>query len=185
VSRGSICSLLRLYEQDANRELARLSVQKKGPSRRLSCAWRSNISVAQAVLALSATPKGFTASELAEHVRQLSRQNQAEYGARRAAYDLKKLRGKQIVERIGQTARYQPLPQGLRSMAALVILRDKAIKHYSPPYHPSGQAAGPRTPPPSMPTMSPSEQPRRVSSMSSEWPHEQRQQIFRTASLSA
>jgi hypothetical protein len=84
--------------------------------------------VAQAVLALAATPKGFTASELAEHVRQLSRQNETEYGARRAAYDLKKLRGKQIVLRIGQTARYLPLPQGLRAMAALIILRDKAIK---------------------------------------------------------
>lgn len=84
--------------------------------------------VAQAVLALAATPNGFTASELAEHVRQFSRQNETEYGARRAAYDLKKLRGKQIVQRIGQTARYQPLTQGLRAIAALVILRDKAIK---------------------------------------------------------
>lgn len=61
-------------------------------------------------------------------MRQLSHQNETEYGARRAAYDLKKLRGKQIVLRIGQTARYLPLPQGLRAMAALVILRDKAIK---------------------------------------------------------
>ena len=84
--------------------------------------------VTQSVLALAATPKGFTASELAEHVRQLSHQNETEYGARRAAYDLKKLRGKQIVLRIGQTARYLPLPQGLRAIAALVILRDKAIK---------------------------------------------------------
>jgi len=61
-------------------------------------------------------------------VRQLSRQNETEYGAPRAAYDLKKLRAKQIVQRIGQTVRYQPLPQGLRAMAALVILRDTAIK---------------------------------------------------------
>ena len=47
---------------------------------------------------------------------------------RRAAYDLKKLRGKKIVQRIGQTRRYQPLPAGLRAMAALVVLRNKAIK---------------------------------------------------------
>jgi hypothetical protein len=53
----------------------------------------------------------------------------------RAAYDLKKLRGKQILQRIGQTARYQPLAHGLRAIAAPVLLRDKAIKpldaHYA------------------------------------------------------
>ena len=84
--------------------------------------------VIQAVLALSATPNGFRASHLAEQVRKLSRQSETEYDPRRAAYDLKKLRGKQIVQRIGQTARHQPLPRGLRAMAALVVLRDKAIK---------------------------------------------------------
>ena len=84
--------------------------------------------VAQAVLALSCFPGGFTASQLAEHVRRLSWQSESEYGPRRAAYDLKKLRGKHIVSRIAKTSRYQPIPQGLRTMAALVVLRDKAIK---------------------------------------------------------
>ena len=84
--------------------------------------------VAEAVLALSASPGGFTASQLAEHVRRPSQENELEYGPRRAAYDLKKLRGKSIVSRIAKTARYEPIPQGLRTMAALVILRDKAIK---------------------------------------------------------
>jgi hypothetical protein len=84
--------------------------------------------VAQAVLALSATPGGFTASQLAEQVRRLNRQSEAEYGPRRAGYDLKKLRGKQIVSRIANTSRYEPIPQGVRAMAALVVLRDKAIK---------------------------------------------------------
>jgi len=84
--------------------------------------------VAQSVLALSASPGGFTASELAEQVRRLSRQSEAEYGPRRAAYDLKKLRGKQIVGRVANTPRYEPIPQGIRAMAALVLLRDKVIK---------------------------------------------------------
>jgi hypothetical protein len=61
-------------------------------------------------------------------VRALSRQGESEYGARRAAYDLKKLRGKQIVCRIAKTQRYEPIPHGLRTMAALVVLRDKVIK---------------------------------------------------------
>src|SRR5215475_14559296 len=45
-----------------------------------------------------------------------------------AAYDLKKLRGKQIVRRIAHTRRYETLPTGLRAIAALVVLRNKAIK---------------------------------------------------------
>jgi uncharacterized protein with FMN-binding domain len=84
--------------------------------------------VIQAVIALSAAPGGFTASQLANQVRYLSKQTESEYGARRAAYDLKKLRGKKIVRRIGKTRRYEALPKGLRAMVALVVLRDKAIK---------------------------------------------------------
>jgi hypothetical protein len=37
-----------------------------------------------------------------------------------AAYDLKKLRGKQIVCRLGKTTRYETIPQGARAMAALL-----------------------------------------------------------------
>ena len=58
----------------------------------------------------------------------LSKQSESEYGARRAAYDLKKLRGKKIVRRIGQTRRYESIPKGLRAMTALVVLRNKAIQ---------------------------------------------------------
>jgi hypothetical protein len=52
--------------------------------------------VAQAMQALSPSPGGFTAPQLAEQVRRLSQQDDSQYGSRRAAYDLKKLRGKQI-----------------------------------------------------------------------------------------
>jgi hypothetical protein len=84
--------------------------------------------VAEAVLALSPSPGGFTASELAHQVRTVSQQSESQYGARRAAYDLKKLRGKQIVCRNEKTRRYEPIPRGLRAMAALIVLRDRAIK---------------------------------------------------------
>jgi hypothetical protein len=84
--------------------------------------------VIEALIALSPFPGGFTASELASQVRVLSQQSEAEYGPRQAAYDLKKLRGKKVVRRIGQTRRYESLPQGLRAMTALLVLRNKAIK---------------------------------------------------------
>jgi hypothetical protein len=84
--------------------------------------------VVEAVIALSPSPGGFTASELANQVQALGKQRASEYSARRAAYDLKKLRGKKIVRRIGKTHRYESLPKGLPAMAALVVLRNKAIK---------------------------------------------------------
>ena len=50
------------------------------------------------------------------------------YQARQAAYDLKKLRGKDLVNKIGNSRRYQSTPKGLKAMAALAVLRDKVIK---------------------------------------------------------
>ena len=83
---------------------------------------------AEAVIALSVSPRGFTASQLASQVQTLSKQIVAEYGPLRAAYDLKKLRGKNIVQRIGKTRRYEVIPKGLRALTALVVmLRNKAI----------------------------------------------------------
>jgi hypothetical protein len=86
--------------------------------------------VVEALIALGVSPsaQGFTASELARQVRLLSNQAESDYGPRRAAYDLKKLRAKNIVQRIRQTRRYQSTASGLRAMVALVVLRNKAIK---------------------------------------------------------
>src|SRR5207245_10175444 len=84
--------------------------------------------VVEALIALSPSPNGFTASDVAASVRALSKQSPCQYGSRHAAYDLKKLRGKHIVRRIGHTRRYEPLLTGLRAMTALLVLRDKAIK---------------------------------------------------------
>jgi hypothetical protein len=86
--------------------------------------------VVEALIALGVSPsaRGFTASALARQVRLLSNQTESDYGPRRAAYDLKKLRAKNIVQRIGQTRRYESTASGLRAMVALVVLRNKAIK---------------------------------------------------------
>jgi hypothetical protein len=49
-------------------------------------------------------------------VRALGQQTLAQYGPTRAAYDLKKFRGQQIVQRIGASRRYEPGPTGLKAM---------------------------------------------------------------------
>jgi hypothetical protein len=84
--------------------------------------------VADAVLMLSWRPGGFTSSELSDQVTACNSQSKDCYSPRQAAYDLKKLRGKHIVERIGKTRHYRSTPAGLRAIAALVVIREKAIR---------------------------------------------------------
>ena len=89
--------------------------------------------VTAAVVALSASPKGFTACQLEARVRECGESN---YQARQAAYDLKKLRGK------------EPTSTGVKALAALLVLRDKVIKPLlaaSMETHPSRGAQNPRT----------------------------------------
>src|ERR1700683_4127063 len=74
------------------------------------------------------SPGGFTASDLAQKVRKMNGQAEADYGPRRAAYDLKKLRGKGMVRKIGTSRRYEVEPAGLRAITALVVLREKVIR---------------------------------------------------------
>jgi hypothetical protein len=83
---------------------------------------------AEAVLALSAAPAGFTASDLAHQVHSMSGQAESEYGPRRAAYDIKKLRAKGMVGKIAKSRRYEAVPEGLRSLTALLVLREKVIR---------------------------------------------------------
>lgn len=83
----------------------------------------------EAVIALAPSPRGFTAAQHAEKVREIMGNSGATYSARQSSYDLKKLRGKDLVQKISPRGRYyEPTPDGLRAMAALIVLRDKVIK---------------------------------------------------------
>lgn len=84
--------------------------------------------VADALLALAITPRGFTASDAARQVRRLGGAAAAAYTPRQAAYDLKKLRGKHFVQRIDGTRRYEATSTGLRTLATATVLRTHVIK---------------------------------------------------------
>lgn len=84
--------------------------------------------VAEAVLALAGLPRGFTASDLAGQVRRLGGSAASAYTPRRAAYDLKKLRGKQLLHRIDGSRRYEALSNGLKTLATVTVLRTHVIK---------------------------------------------------------
>ena len=80
-----------------------------------------------AVLALAPAPEGFTAAGFGAKVRCMTGQTDAEYTIRQAAYDLRKLRGKGLIEMPARTRRYHVPPQAARTIAALLTLRDQVI----------------------------------------------------------
>jgi hypothetical protein len=104
--------------------------------------------VTEAVLALSTAPTGFTASELAGKICDISDEPQPQYGPRRAAYDIKKFRAKAMIRRIGKSRRYEPIPEGLRAITALLVLREKVIRPLLSASCPRESSAKPLNPTP-------------------------------------
>jgi hypothetical protein len=78
-----------------------------------------------AVLALAAAPGGFTVTDLATKVHAMT--GQTDYTTRQAAYDLRKLRGKDLIIKPGRSRRYHLPPQPARTITALLTLRDHVI----------------------------------------------------------
>jgi len=78
-----------------------------------------------AVLALAAAPGGFKVADLAAKVNAMT--GHTAYSVRQAAYDLRKLRGKSLIEKPGRSRRYAVPPAGARTITALLTLRDQVI----------------------------------------------------------
>ncbi len=77
------------------------------------------------MLALAAGPGGFTVAELAARVHAIT--GNTDYTVRHAAYDLRKLRGKDLIIKPGRSHRYQVPVPAARTIAALLALRDHVI----------------------------------------------------------
>ena len=84
--------------------------------------------VLSAILSLACCPDGFTAGQLAGRVRSTSGIADSTYDARRAAYDIKKLRGKDLLSKVPQSRRYSLPQQAVPTIAALVIIREKLLR---------------------------------------------------------
>jgi len=84
--------------------------------------------VLSAVLALACSPDGFTTGQLANTVRSMLPATDSSYDPRRAAYDLRKLRGKELLSKVPDSRRYFIPQQAVRTIAALVILREKILR---------------------------------------------------------
>jgi len=84
--------------------------------------------VLEALMSLAPDPRGFSISELASKVRERTAWSESEYGNRRAAYDLAKIRGKGLVERIPKRRRYRAVLSRFQSICALLVIREKVLK---------------------------------------------------------
>jgi len=77
--------------------------------------------------ALSVAPGGFTVAEFTAKVHALNGPTQPGYTTRQGAYDLRTLRGKQLVIKPDRTRRYQTPAHTAATIAALLTLRDQVI----------------------------------------------------------
>ena len=80
-----------------------------------------------AVLALAASPSGFTVAQFTDKVRALTGQDEHAYSTRQGAYDLRKLRGKSLIDKPARSRRYQVPPEAARTISGIVTLRDHVI----------------------------------------------------------
>ena len=80
--------------------------------------------VLAAVLALAASPDGFTVADMTARVHAMTGQAHATCNTRQAACDLRKLRGKQLVLKPARTRRYYLPGPAARTISALLTLRD-------------------------------------------------------------
>ena len=80
-----------------------------------------------AALALAVAPAGFTVAQFTAQVRAMTGHTAEHYSTRQGAYDLRKLRGKQLVTKPGRTRRYHVPGDAARTITALLTLRDKVI----------------------------------------------------------
>jgi hypothetical protein len=78
-----------------------------------------------AALALAPADNGFTVAEFTAKVHAIT--GDTGYTVRQAAYDLRKLRGKQLLVKPGRTRRYHVPTQAARTITALIVLRDQVI----------------------------------------------------------
>jgi hypothetical protein len=78
-----------------------------------------------AIVALTAAPDGFSVADLVANVHAIT--TEGTYRTRQAAYDLRKLRGHNLVTKVDHTHRYHLPAPAARTIVAILTLRDQVI----------------------------------------------------------
>jgi hypothetical protein len=108
---------LALPTQQGSKRLAGIDLNRSGMR-----------TVVAAVVALSPQPGGFSRADLARKVQEMVGWKPEQYSPRRAAYDLAKIRGKDIVERAYRSCCYVAKAEGIRKLCAYTVLRERVLK---------------------------------------------------------
>ena len=80
-----------------------------------------------AVLALAVAPQGFTVAHFTARVLAMTGQTPEDYSTRRGGYDLRKLRGEQLIAKPGRTRRYHVPGGAARTIAAILAIRGHVV----------------------------------------------------------
>jgi hypothetical protein len=76
-------------------------------------------------VALATAPAGLSVKDLTSKVQAMTGHD--DYTVRQAAYDLRKLRGKHLVDKPGRARRYHVPAEAARTIAAVLALREQVI----------------------------------------------------------
>jgi len=89
---------------------------------------RRNLAIMECVLALAIKPNGYTAKDIATLMKEkLNKKEATVYSSIKAAYDIKKLRGKGLVEKTGKSRKYKTTKRGMETIIAVLSLTQKTI----------------------------------------------------------
>lgn len=86
------------------------------------------IAVMESVVTLAIKPNGYTAKDIAILMKEKGDKKQVkDYSPAKAAYDVRKLRGKGLVEKIGKSRKYKTTKKGMETILAVLVLTQKTM----------------------------------------------------------
>ena len=89
---------------------------------------RRTIALMESILSLALKPNGYNANDITTLMKERLDKKQAKnYTPAKAAYDIRKLRGKVLVEKIGKSRKYQTTKKGMDTIIAVLALTQKTI----------------------------------------------------------
>ena len=97
------------------------------------------------MLALGPSPTGFTMAHFTAKVQSITGLPDGHYTHRQAAYDLKKLRAKDLITRHGRSRRYQSSLPSMRAVPAVLVLCEHVIRPILAGVHSPPRSSTPTT----------------------------------------
>jgi hypothetical protein len=89
---------------------------------------RRTIAIMESVLSLAIKPNGYTSNDVATLMKnRLDKEHAKDYTPAKAAYDIRKLRGKGLVLKTEKSRKYTTTKKGIETIIAVLILTQKAI----------------------------------------------------------